>query len=75
MIWSLALVVVVPAILIDYEEVRDEYCSPENVSEHVMEEVEDCFAIGLLDFGVRRRTRNKLTGVCLGAGIERVFRV
>lgn len=54
MVWSLAPIAVAAAILIDYEEVRDEYCSPANVSKHAMQDVEECFAIGSLDFGVRR---------------------
>lgn len=60
---SLALVIaVVPAILIDYEDVQDEYCVPENVSEHLMKAVEDCFTIGLADFAVRDcRKRRKVT--------------
>lgn len=42
----------VPAILVDYEEVHEQYCAPENVSRDIMAAMEDCFQINSLDFEV-----------------------
>ena len=52
-----------PAILIDYDEIHDQYCVPDNVSSNVMAGVEDCFQMNLADFKVRTACTIRMSNV------------